>query len=488
MDGMRWLGFGAWDRQGPRWLAMLAMGTSTVCGGRYREPTPALRPAPSAERMAGQPNGDPADPEAWTAPTRAMLTALSPITLPPPPADVTNRWADDPKAALFGRRLFFDPAFSGRLLDGDNDGTDHALGKKGEVGRISCGGCHLPKFGFSDGRSVNKQISLGAGWGSRRAPSLLDVGQSRLLMWDGRRDTLHNQILGPIESEVEMNSGRLLVAEKVFARYRPAYEAIFGPMPPLDDRGRFAPLAANEAGCAHLDAKSKCTSPVRGAPGDGKEFDGLTREDQEAVTRVVMNVGKAVAAYERLLVCGTGRFDRFMHGNVTALSRSEQRGAALFVGKGQCVACHSGPFLSDEEFHNVGLKPAYVATVFHDVGDEGALKGLTLAKGDPLNAQGRFSDGDDGRLPAALSARLEGAFRTPRLRCASRRPSFMHTGQLRTLEQVVSFFNRGGDRFGYLGKSEVVPLGLTAEERSDLVAFMASLDGPGPAEDLLGPP
>jgi cytochrome c peroxidase len=314
------------------------------------------------------------------------------------------------------------------------------------------------------------------------------VSQSKLLMWDGRRDTLHNQILGPIESEVEMNSSRLFVAQQVFARHKAGYEEIFGSMPPLGDASRFPKLAAADTGCPRLDAKSKCATPVRGAPGDRREFDALARGDQEAVTRVVVNLGKAIAAYERLLTCGAGRFDRFLHGDASAMSPAEQRGAALFVGKARCVECHSGPFMSDEKFHNVGMKPSVVATVFYDVGDEGALKGLGLAKADPLNAEGHFSDGNDGRLPAALDARLTGSFRTPRLRCVSRRPSFMHTGQLRTLDLVVSFFNRGGDRYGYPGKNELVPLGLTPQEREDLAAFMATLDGPGPSADLLGPP
>jgi hypothetical protein len=64
----------------------------------------------------------------------------------------------------------------------------------------------------------------------------------------------------------------------------------------------------------------------------------------------------------------------------------------------------------------------------------------------------------------------------------------MHTGQLRTLDEVVSFFNRGGDPYGYPGTNELTPLGLGARERRDLVAFVASLDGPGPAPELLVPP
>jgi cytochrome c peroxidase len=431
----------------------------------------------------------PVDPgPAITDEARQALAALSPPLLPGPPADPSNHWADDPRAALLGRRLFFDASFSGRLLDGDNDGSSHALGRKGETGKVACAGCHLPGSAFSDARTIQQQTSLGAGWGLRRAPSLLDVGQSRLLMWDGRRDALYNQAFGPIESEVEMNSSRLFAAEQVFLSHRVEYESIFGAMPALSDPARFPPLSAVETGCGQLDPKNKCGARLHGVPGDGAEFDGIAADDQDAVTRVVVNVGKALGAYERLLTCGPSRFDAWVQGDGAALTAAEQRGAALFVGRARCNTCHSGPFFSDEKFHDVGLKPATVATVFIDLNDEGAGKGLALALTDPLNVKGRFSDGDDGRLPEAVGPAMTGAFRTPRLRCVSKRPSFMHTGQFRTLDEVVAFLGRGGDRFGYLGKSELSPLDLSVQERSDLVLFLRSLDGPGPTPELLGPP
>jgi cytochrome c peroxidase len=444
-------------------------------------------------RSAGSDLGERADAAigASPAPARDLSAALrlhAPATRPPPPPDPTNRFADDARAAAFGRRLFFDPRFSGRLLDGDNDGSNHALGKKGETGKVACAGCHLPTTLFADTRSVQQQTSLAAGWGLRRAPSLLDVGQSRLLMWDGRRDALFNQVFGPIESEVEMNSSRLFAAEQVFLHHRSEYEAIFGPMPPLGDAKRFPAIAASETGCDALDPTPKCAGKTRGAPGDGGVFDRLPMADRDSVTRVVANMGKAIGAYERLLSCGPSRFDRWVHGDASALGDAEQRGAALFVGKARCAECHAGPFFSDEKFHNVGMRPALVATVFLDVGDEGASAGLKLALRDPLNAKGPYSDGYDGRLPPGLEPAYRGAFRTPRLRCVSKRPSFMHTGQLRSLDDVVAFFNRGGDPYGYPGKNELVALGLDAKERADLVAFLQSLDGPGPAPELLAPP
>jgi cytochrome c peroxidase len=417
----------------------------------------------------------------------AALAELSPKALPSPLPDMSNRFADDAQAAALGQKLFFETRFSGKLLDGDDDGSANALGKQGETGKVACAGCHIAKDGFLDDRTLGKQVSLAAGWGRRRAPSLLDVGQAKLLMWDGRHDTLYNQPFGPIESPVEMNSSRLFVAEQIFALYRPEYEAVFGPLPAFDDVLRFPPLAAELTGCqpSTADPQPACNGTEHGLPGDSAEFDALAKEDQDAVTEVVVNLGKALGAYERLLDCGASRFDAWVGGKSDALTASEQRGAQLFVGRGQCVSCHSGPFLSDQKFHNVGLQPTTVAVVFIDQDDHGALTGLAAANADPLNSRGKFSDGDDGRLPKSVAASMEGAFRTPILRCAARRPSFMHTGQLMSLSDVVAFFAKGGDSFGFLGTSELTALDLSARDEQDLVAFLGALEGPGPSADLL---
>ena len=200
----------------------------------------------------------------------AALRQLAPAQLPAPPRDVSNRFADDPRAARFGQRLFFDAAFSGRLLDGDNDGAPGSLGMKGETGKVSCAGCHVPRAGFLDDRTLNKQISLAAGWGRRRAPSLLDVGQARLVTWDGRRDALYGQPFGVIESVVEMNSSRLFAAEQIARRHRAEYEAIFGPLPPLEDPARFPQLTADTTGCpdARGAIADPCPTARPGLPGD----------------------------------------------------------------------------------------------------------------------------------------------------------------------------------------------------------------------------
>lgn len=432
---------------------------------------------------AGGGGGEDVAPE----PTAAEWEALQALrwTGEPPPPDATSAFADSEAAAALGQRLFFEPRFSGRLLDGDNDGGPGTLGKKGEAGKVACAGCHVPEAGFSDARSPGKQISLAAGWVLRRTPSLLGAGHKALLHWDGRRDTFYNQALGVVESTHEFNGSRYHLAQRVFDLYRPEYEAIFGPMPPLDDAARFPPLADEETGCPSLDSGPEA---CQGRPGDMGYYDSLPPEDRDAVTRVAVNAGKAIGAYLRKLECGPGRFDAWLGGDEAALTPAEKRGALVFVGAGECAGCHGGPHLTDHGFHNVGLLAATVAVVFVDKDDPGAREGLLAALSDPLNSKGAYSDGDDGRLPEAVSDDLLGAFATPSLRCVAGRPSFMHTGQMKSPAEVVTFFDQGGHPAGFLGQSELSPLHLTAAQRADLTAFLATLDGPGPPPELLSPP
>jgi len=410
--------------------------------------------------------------------TAAVKARLARLTLPAslkPPHDVANQYADDPLAALLGQKFFFETRFSGPLLDTSNNGTSGTLGMKGDTGKVACASCHNPSAAFLDTRTPRRQISLAAGWTRRRAPSLLDVSFNTLLMWDGRRDAAHNQVFAPIENPVEFNSSRLFVAQQVSKLYRADYEALFGALPPLD---AYPELDAPYAGCTALPADTLNGScPQPGA-------------DDDAVTRVVVNLGKAIHAYERLLHCGPSRFDQWMAGDAAALTAQEQQGAALFVGKGACDLCHSGPLLTDHAFHNIGLQPALVAVFFVDRDDPGAATGLAEAKADKLNTKGPFSDGYDGRLdslPSDLSSLL-GAFRTPSLRCVARRPTYMHTGQYRSLEDAVAFLNRGGATTGYLGITESYPRNMSEDELAALVAFLRALDGPGPTADLIEAP
>ena len=405
----------------------------------------------------------------------ARLQALSPAQLPAARPDTTNKYADDARAAKLGHALFADPRFSGPLLDSDNDGAPGTLGRQGEVGKVSCQGCHNPDAGFLDNRSPRGQISLASSWTRRRAPSLLDMGQATVLTWDGRRDTAYNQIFAVIESPLEFNSSRLFVAQQLARYYRDDYQAIFGALPALD---AYESRDAADAGCAELPPDpvvERCPKPGH---------------DDPDVVQILVNMGKAIGAYERHLDCGPSRFDAWLHGEPDALSADEQAGAVVFVKAG-CDACHAGPALSDQKFHNVGaanLQPNFI----EPYDDPGAGAGLSAALTDPLNARGLYSDGDDGRLDfvGEQVSELEGAFRTPGLRCVSRRPSFMHAGQKRSIEDVIMLFNRGGDTLGFRGSKDVlmVPLNLSDDERAQLAAFLRALDGPGPDSEWLTSP
>ena len=407
----------------------------------------------------------------------------------PPPADPSNRVADDPAARAFGQRLFFDPAFSGVLLEGDNDGTSATLGQRGEFGKVSCAGCHVPEDAFVDTRSPHRQVSLAAQWTLRKTPTLLEVAFAPLYNWDGRRDTLWNQALGVMESNREFNSGRLFVAEQLFRLHRAEYQAVFGDIPPFDDETRFPALTGETTGCVEVTTLEGVKFHCRGLPGDEADYDGMQSEDQELVTVASVNAGKAIAAYLRSLRCGPSRFDAWLDGDESALDASEISGAKLFVGRAGCVECHSGPRLTDDRFHNVGLSPAVVAVAILDSDDRGAAEGIALALEDPLSSAGAYSDGDRGVLPEDVGDEFEGAFRTPTLRCTAGHPSFMHTGQLTSLSQVIDFFDRGGDPHGsYPGTNELAPLDLSDDEKADLEAFLKALDGPGPSVDLLTPP
>jgi cytochrome c peroxidase len=430
--------------------------------------------------------GAPQVPE-FSEADQGLLATLAPKFLPSPPADRTNRFADNALAAEFGRKLFFDARFSGRLLEGDNDGSPHTLGKKGEAGRVSCAGCHVPQAGFLDSRTLGHSISLAAGWGRRHAPSLDDVGQDKLLMWDGRRDALYNQIFEAIESHVEMNSSRLFAAQQLSRFHRKEYESIFGRLPDFNDPGEYPQIQPEDTGCrpAGPIPKPVCDGVVRGVPGDRGDFDGLPVEKLEAVTHAVVNMGKAIGSYERKLSCGQGRFDAWVNGRNDAMSDAELRGLKLFLGPAKCVQCHSGPYLSDQKFHNVGLVPQTVAVAFRDVADGGAYAGIGAALKDPLNSRGKFSDGYDGRLPEVLGEELKGAYKTPMLRCVSQRLAFMHTGQITDLGAVVEFFNQGGSPLKLIGQNELKPLGLSSSEKAELLLFLKTLDGPGSAQELL---
>jgi cytochrome c peroxidase len=270
-------------------------------------------------------------------------------------------------------------------------------------GQIACASCHARELGFADG--LRTSFGHDRQRGRRNSPSLATAAWMTTLFWDGRSGSLEEQSLHPLIDPLEM-AGKLDVIEARVAA-EPAYAADF-----------------------------------RAAFGD------------ETVT--IARIAQALAAFQRSLAPRRSKWSRFIGGDRNALNDQELRGLHLFRTKGGCANCHSGPLLSDQKFHNIGL---------HFYGRERE---------------------DLGRYEVTGDAKDVGAFRTPSLLNLGRSGPWMHNGLLPDLNGVVAFYNAGGARprprpdqvnDPLFPTTDVLlePRGLTPQERADLVAFLEAL-------------
>jgi cytochrome c peroxidase len=188
--------------------------------------------------------------------------------------------------------------------------------------------------------------------------------------------------------------------------------------------------------------------------GDPNEMDLSIAEASQRVAVLPQNMSRALATYIRSIMSGNAPYDRYVNGDRTALSAEAQAGLRVFRGKGNCTACHVGPNFTDEMLHNTGI--AWARQV-EAVGTAGSFR-------------------DEGR--AAINGKPEdrGAFKTPTLREIERSSPYMHDGSLASLDEVVDYYDRGGNRHVLLDP-EVRPIGLTGPEKHALVAFLRSLTG-----------
>jgi cytochrome c peroxidase len=403
----------------------------------------------------------------------AHISTLGPLAVPP--ADTTNRYADDARAAALGQRIFFERGYAGALAVGD-DGSNGGLGAVGEKGKVSCASCHVPSSWFIDTRSNPAATSLGVAWTPRNAPSLVNVAYYRWYGWGGKQDSLWMQGSTSHESKDNTAGNRLGYAHLLYAKYRADYDTIFDvPLDPAlasgaPDASRFPPSGKPKAS----------TSDPDGA------WEMMMSADRKIINTIISNVGKAIEAYERRLVSGNSPLDRYIDGDHSALTASARRGLALFIGKAGCIACHKGMMMTDHEFHNTGVSQAAAHAPKSDPGryeDAGKVTTSTF------NGAGAFSD--DAAAGSAKLAGLaaadaqKGQFRTKNLRQIAQTAPYMHDGSLATLEDVVAFYNRGGDtnEFSANKDTRMVPLLLSAAEQADLVSFLRSLTGdPVPSE------
>lgn len=174
---------------------------------------------------------------------------------------------------------------------------------------------------------------------------------------------------------------------------------------------------------------------------------GLTDAEIESRTNMKSaDVANALASYVRTIRSHESRVDYFRAGQTSMLTADEQSGFEIFRGKGQCVTCHGGPNFTDDRFHNTGA---------------GSSKGGTK---------------DEGRFVVSHDDRDRGAFKTPTLREVGLTAPFMHDGSLATLDDVVEFYNKGGERNPNQDR-RMRPLQLNTEEKRQLVAFLKALNG-----------
>ncbi len=387
----------------------------------------------------------------WSAAEIDELRQLSLSSLEKVAADATNRVADDPAAARLGHQLFFDPRLSSN-------------------GKVSCASCHQPEREFQDGTA----LAQGVGTTNRRTMPVAGTAHSPFLFWDGRKDSLWAQALGPLESPVEHGGSRAQYAHVIAENYRASYERVFGPLPDLSR----VPAVAGPAG----------------DPASTAAWSQMPENDRKAVTRVFVNIGKATAAYERRIQHAPSRFDRYVDALAATgrppadiLSQDEVAGLRLFAGKANCTQCHNGPLLTNNEFHNTGVPANPLVPQ-----DRGRSEGAKNVLADEFNCRSRWSDASPAQCSEleflkADGHELERAFKVPSLRGVGERAPYMHAGQFATLGEVLRHYNQAPAAPG--GHTELRPLKLNAQELRQLEAFLRALSGgiDAPPEFLRAP-
>lgn len=386
-------------------------------------------------------------PPLWTAREKRVLASLSLAAAGPPPAAPSNRFEANAAAADFGAKLFFDKALSGN-------------------GTMSCASCHVPEKYFTDGRAR----SIGMRESGRNTPTVVGAAYQSWFYWDGRRDSLWSQALIPFEAAGEMGGSRVAVVRRIgtVPGYRDAYESIFGPFPKELLEARF-PTHAGPFG----------DDAVRSA------WERLKPGEQRRFNQVYANVGKAIAAYERTLLPGPSRFDRYVAtleetaipGRDSSLSADEIAGFKLLIDepKTRCLRCHNGPMWTNGGFHNVGT-----GNFDGERLDFGRVFGLRSVLLDEFNCLGPFSDaGRDACselrfLNKEAHVPLEGAFKTPSLRNVAATAPYGHDGRFANLDQVLRYYNNPppADR---ARPHELVPLGLSDTQLAQLRAALLAL-------------
>lgn len=324
-----------------------------------------------------------------------------------PPPDTSNKYAFDAAAAAFGKTLYFDPHFSGKVVAADmllRPMTTDARHPAGQPADVSCNSCHDVARGGADHTPdpPGNHVSFGGGAYDVNSQQTYNSAYYDVTYWNGRNDSLWAQIIAVVESHVSVNGSRMRTAWRIVDKYRAEYEAVFPeyPLPAVMDSVAAQQARLEADGTCKLDGNNACPAechttygpclprfPFEARPGfvefgeiadctwgQGDDilqpyndaWDCMQLADQRLATRIYVNFAKAIAAYEFQLISKGAQFDTWADAGFPTgmLSPAAERGARLFVGKAACAECHSGPNFTDSEFHVIGVPQvgAYVPT------------------------------------------------------------------------------------------------------------------------------
>lgn len=380
------------------------------------------------------------DEHVWSDQEKAVLRSLWIGSLGALPVNPSNKYSDNPQAAAFGRKLFFEDLFSGNM-------------------KVSCATCHREDYSFTD----NLPLSHGMATTPRRSMPLIGVAYNSWFFWDGRSDSLWSQALGPIENKLEHGISRTMSAYIISKHYRKEYEELFGPLPEFMES-----------------AFPRHARPALDDPEALKAWVLMTPEQREVVNRIYVNMGKSIAAFVRTILPAPAPFDRYVEQVLTgetitsrmALTDKEAAGLQLFIGKAKCTNCHNGPMLTNSDFHNLGLPLKN-----NEKPDKGRAEAITQVLSSEFNCLSKYSDAHQGdclelRFIDTSDKKYDGAFKTPTLRNVVERPPYMHAGQFSTVREVLEFY-RSQAQNPELGHGN-----LTDMELEQLEAFLGTLSSP----------
>jgi cytochrome c peroxidase len=492
----------------------------------------------------------------WTSEDIARVEALSGMQAPP--VDTSNKYSTDTQfAAPLGKQFYYDTHFSGpsTWLDGLGHVMPFGRTALGSSAGVACVSCHDPGHGGADPASSPGDVSVGAGWTYANGLTTYNAQYYNFHLWNGRLDSLWAQAVADNENGLTTNGNRLHTAWRIADLYSAAYGYAFPdwPLPitgpssavqaVVDSTGQCVQTNGCPSTCRSVTSTNGTTTttgcwprfPLQGKPGKqpgcqtgdatepfGDAYDCMDPADQAAITRVLVNFGKAIAAYEETLILPPAPFDDWVtdliagHGSSsTKISGAAKAGALLFVGKAGCSDCHNTALLSDQKFHNVGVGQMGMGVpTVADCPQGGACDCVSsplkncLPFGAPdgfqkLEANGFRRDNptwsddptnpawaDEGMLMLDPTTRPTGGYRTPSLRNCSLTPPYMHDGSLATLADVVWHYSQGIVDQSTPGSpaASFKPLYLDTDEQAELVAFLEALTSPTPPPGTTTPP